>query len=248
MNILLVNDDGFFSDGITKLAKALILCGHNVVEVAPDRCCSGMGHAETFNKEIKVYRRREFQWECYSISGTPCDCIIVGMEIMKNRALDMIISGLNLGTNLGTEILYSGTVNAAIEAKIRGIKSIALSGRIKKSSDFDYIIQLFIENFDYYATLIEDGDAISINYHDEATGNLDHKLAFTGTLYYEDVFTVIKKEDESTYILDGIPVIDAVQNSDVTLFHEGYITVTPLSYCFTDFEKLTKLMDGQKKK
>ncbi|MDR0751370.1 MAG: 5'/3'-nucleotidase SurE [Christensenellaceae bacterium] len=241
MQILLVNDDGYFSEGITKLANALIGLGHTLVVVAPDRCCSGMGHAETFRKPIFVKRLHNYEWECYSISGTPCDSVLIGIELMSKKPPNLIISGLNNGTNLGTEIVYSGTVNAAIEGAIRGYRSIALSAEILNPGDYDYIINIFVTNFELYLKMLDKTIAININYHGTSTSHRGHKIARSGKRNYDERYTVTQDSDGYVFVLDGMPIEDPRLDVDTTLFDNGYITITPLACEFTDFQNLANL-------
>ncbi|MDR0696156.1 MAG: 5'/3'-nucleotidase SurE [Christensenellaceae bacterium] len=241
MHILLVNDDGYFCDGITKLAKALINLDHTILVVAPDKCCSGMGHAETFRKPIHVKRVLDYPWDCYKISGTPCDCVLIGIDLMKEKRPDLIISGLNNGTNLGTEIIYSGTVNAALEGAIRGFKSIALSADIQSASDYDKIIETFILNFEMYLKMTDKALAISINYHSGDSKNTEHCIARTGSRQYDERYTISEDKDGYVFVLDGCPIKDFSQGTDTTLYDEGFTTITPLACEFTNLAYLRDL-------
>ncbi|WP_461248362.1 5'/3'-nucleotidase SurE [Treponema sp. R6D11] len=139
MRILLTNDDGITSQGIRLLAKALRGVGHKVFTVAPDSNQSGCSHSLKFLHEpLKLKEIEEDTWSC---SGTPVDCIIVallggipeicisteGAEHNLEKAPDLILSGINAGANLGTDIVYSGTAAAARQGGFFGIPSVALS-------------------------------------------------------------------------------------------------------------------------
>jgi 5'-nucleotidase len=125
MNILLTNDDGINSDGILKLAEALRSGGnHKVTIIAPDVNRSGVSHALSFfNNAVKLYRIEEDTWSC---TGFPADCIIAGLGFLPERP-DIVLSGINRGENLGTDLIYSGTAAAARQGGLAGIPSIALS-------------------------------------------------------------------------------------------------------------------------
>ena len=137
--ILLTNDDGITSSGIRFLAKSLRNAGHRVFVVAPDTNRSGCSHAlEFLNKPLKLSEIEEDTWSC---SGTPADCVITsllggipeicisteGTALNMERAPDLILSGINAGANLGTDIIYSGTAAAARQGSFFGIPSVALS-------------------------------------------------------------------------------------------------------------------------
>ena len=106
MNILLTNDDGYKASGITELYKALSE-EHKVFLIAPKDNCSGMSAAISLRKEIKV---EEISENIFSVSGTPADCSYLGLLTVIQDPIDMIVSGINLGANLGEDIFYSGTV------------------------------------------------------------------------------------------------------------------------------------------
>ena len=139
MRILLTNDDGVNSPGIRLLARELRSAGHRVFTVAPDSNRSGCSHAILFlNKPLKLSEIEEDTWSC---SGTPVDCVITallggipelkisteGSALNMERAPDLILSGINAGANLGTDIIFSGTASAARQGSFFGVPSVALS-------------------------------------------------------------------------------------------------------------------------
>jgi 5'-nucleotidase len=139
MRILLTNDDGISSPGIRILAKVLRNAGHRVFTVAPNNNRSGCSHSiEFLSGPLKLSEIEEDTWSC---SGTPVDCIITallggvpeicisteGTAFNMERAPDLILSGINAGANLGTDIIYSGTASAARQGSLFGIPSVALS-------------------------------------------------------------------------------------------------------------------------
>ena len=140
MNILITNDDGIQADGIIALAKAIKEIA-NVYVVAPDTQRSATGHAITIHNPIMI--KEEFiddNIKAYSISGTPADCVKLGIEsIFKDVNIDLVLSGINNGANLGTDVIYSGTVSAAIEGLIQNKPAIAISYDSFKVSNEEYI-------------------------------------------------------------------------------------------------------------
>jgi 5'-nucleotidase len=129
MRILLTNDDGVSSVGITLLAKSLKSSGHQVFILAPDSDRSGVSHAVSFiHTPCKISKLEEKTWAC---SGTPVDCVSLALlgviPEFSDRRPDLVISGINRGANLGTDIVYSGTASAARQASLIGIPAIALS-------------------------------------------------------------------------------------------------------------------------
>ncbi|WP_020530704.1 5'/3'-nucleotidase SurE [Flexithrix dorotheae] len=126
--ILISNDDGITSKGIRTLVEIMSTIGE-VVVVAPNSPQSGMGHAITINDPLKIYKSDIFDdIEAYECSGTPADCIKVAKNyILKDREPDLVVSGINHGSNTSVSVLYSGTMSAAIEAAIEGLPSIGFS-------------------------------------------------------------------------------------------------------------------------
>jgi len=121
--ILVTNDDGHDAPGIAALADALRALGR-VVVVAPDRDMSAVSHALTLTRPLRVRRHSE---ELYSVDGTPTDCVNIGVFNLLEKKLDLVVSGINNGYNLGDDITYSGTVSAAFEGTLLGYPSIAVS-------------------------------------------------------------------------------------------------------------------------
>lgn len=130
MNILVSNDDGIFALGIRALANALAEAGHTITVVCPDRERSATGHGLTLHRPLRVnqvegvFNTAVTAWAC---SGTPSDCVKLALDAILPNSPDFVVSGINHGANLGTDVLYSGTVSAAMEGVLEGIPSIAIS-------------------------------------------------------------------------------------------------------------------------
>lgn len=127
--ILVSNDDGITSLGINKLVELMSNLGE-VVVVAPDSPQSGMGHAITVGDPLRITENRIFDTsiESYQCSGTPADCVkLAKHHILKDRDIDLVVSGINHGSNTSISVLYSGTMSAAIEAAIEGTPAIGFS-------------------------------------------------------------------------------------------------------------------------
>jgi 5'-nucleotidase len=139
MKLLISNDDGIFALGIRILANTLADAGHQITVVCPDRERSATGHGLTLHKPIRaeqvesVFHPAIQAWAC---SGTPSDCVKLALGALLSDPPDMVLSGINHGSNLGTDVLYSGTVSAAMEGVIEGIPSIAFSLTSFSSQDF----------------------------------------------------------------------------------------------------------------
>lgn len=139
--ILVTNDDGITSSGIRTLVELMQTLG-DVVVVAPNSPQSGMGHAITIGEPLRLYASEIFdnvdEYEC---SGTPADCVkIAKHHVLKDRVPDLVVSGINHGSNSSISVLYSGTMSAAIEAAIEGIPAIGFSlCDHKENADFSHV-------------------------------------------------------------------------------------------------------------
>ena len=136
MRILLTNDDGIHAPGILTLAKALRGLGEITI-VAPDREQSGMGASFTLHRPVRMRRLRTRGVKNYAVDGTPGDAVIVALgHIMAENKPDLVISGINHGTNLGADVFLSGTVGAALHAHFRGIPAMAISMPLRKRTRY----------------------------------------------------------------------------------------------------------------
>ena len=151
MNVLVSNDDGVFALGIKTLANGLAKAGHQVTVVCPDRERSATGHGLTLHEPLRVEKAEGVfvpevtAWAC---SGTPSDCVKLALDALLPVKPDFLVSGINHGANLGTDVLYSGTVSAAMEGVLEGVSAIAislLSGYPNFQPAADFAIQLVTE-------------------------------------------------------------------------------------------------------
>lgn len=139
MKLLVSNDDGIFAKGIRTLANTLANAGHDVTVVCPDRERSATGHGLTLHKPIRaeqiesVFESSVQAWAC---SGTPSDCVKLALGAILDSPPDLVLSGINHGPNLGTDVLYSGTVSAAMEGIIENVSGIAFSLASFAAKDF----------------------------------------------------------------------------------------------------------------
>lgn len=125
--ILITNDDGVTAPGIAALVQCMKSLGHIVV-VAPDSPQSGMGHAITMNHPLRMERVHVFEdVEAYQCSGTPADCVKLAVDKVMHRRPDLLVSGINHGSNSSINVIYSGTMSAAVEGAIEGINAIGFS-------------------------------------------------------------------------------------------------------------------------
>ncbi|HBU11661.1 MAG TPA: 5'/3'-nucleotidase SurE [Clostridiales bacterium] len=245
MHIVLTNDDGIHAYGIMALAKRL-KNEHTVTVVAPDSERSACSHSITLGKPLSVrnVHRDEYDGICaYSVNGTPADCVKLATSALIEKKIDLILSGVNLGSNLGTDIAYSGTVNAALEGTICGVPSIALSQRIDGPGVAEAELRrLFDQSADITAALIGQIDMrqlkdciYNINFPAvERSGIRGIKLCSQGISAYDSVF---QKQDDpfgrEFYWICAVPNdvgYNEEHETDVYWAHKGYITITPLAW------------------
>ena len=136
MNILVTNDDGIHAPGLTALFQGLSSLGQ-VTEVAPDSEQSAVGHAISLSQPLRV-RQVSLDGDVpgWSVNGFPADCVKIAIAELLSDPPDLVVSGINLGPNVGINVLYSGTVSAATEASILGVRALALSLNTYKKTDF----------------------------------------------------------------------------------------------------------------
>ncbi len=240
MNILLTNDDGYFSEGIITLNQVLSE-KHNTYIIAPDTQKSACSCAITVRSSISVQTISE---SIYSVDGFPADCVNIGLNGDLVPNIDLVISGINHGPNLGDDIHFSGTVAGARTAFVFGVSGIAISMDCLSTSDYFADAALFVSNFvemqrnGYRAPYF-----FNINYPDRPAHEI-HGIRYTnlGKREYRDSYTIVHhREGEMTLQLNG--AIDSVDNhgSDITELRKGFITITPLTLDATDYNYLERL-------
>ena len=140
MFILLTNDDGIRAPGLVALYRELLKVGHEVQVVAPETVQSATGHGVTTSAPLLTSKVRvEDAFEGIAVDGRPADCVKLAInQLCGDRLPDLVVSGMNSGTNVGINVIYSGTVAAAIEAGFLGLPAIAVSLYLKSDVETDY--------------------------------------------------------------------------------------------------------------
>ena len=147
LNILISNDDGVFAAGIRALAKSARKRGHKVKVVCPDQERSATGHGLTLQSPLRVERADELfeeGIEAWGCSGTPADCVKLALSELLKKKPDLVLSGINHGPNLGTDIFCSGTVAAAMEGTLENVPSMAISVASFKWKNYEFAGEIFI--------------------------------------------------------------------------------------------------------
>ncbi len=138
MRYLLTNDDGIYARGLSALYSELSRDADCLI-VAPEVERSAVGHAITLNRPLMVRRtRKDGQFLGYAVSGTPADCVKIGIKELSEKPVDLVVSGINIGANVGINVIYSGTVSAATEGAILGIPSMAVSLGTFHNADYTF--------------------------------------------------------------------------------------------------------------
>ncbi len=201
MNILLVNDDGYFADGIQALDRVLTKKGHRISILAPEVQQSGKSHSMGLYATVTAIKHDENK---YSISGTPADCIIYGLKSgLLTVKPDLIVSGINQGYNISTDIIYSGTCGAARQASMYGYKAIAISegllaGEEKEGFHFERTASFLADNLDLFLKNLDGRAFLNINVPHSFNG--EWELSSIGEILYEDKFEFRKKDENVTEI------------------------------------------------
>ena len=166
MRILLTNDDGIYAEGLWALVRVLKDLAQ-VIVVAPDREQSAIGTAVTLFQALKVHKTSPLvpDIETYSVEGTPSDCVILALSKLVKDRIDVVVSGINQGANLGDDVLISGTVSAALQGYLRGLPAIAVSVAGKDGLNMDNAAKLATLLAKIQACKDENCDKEQVNCH-----------------------------------------------------------------------------------
>lgn len=240
MNILLSNDDGITSNGLISLAKKLSE-KNNVLVVAPDGNRSAFSHSLTLSRKLQLNKAEIQNCTAYSLSGTPADCVKFAKLVFKDFNADIVVSGINRGHNLGSDILYSGTVSIACEAAYFGNVSFAFSAFSHGESDFSGYSDYAEKIIDALLPYSDTGDIWNINFPEvDACDVKGIRITKLGKHKYLDKYVKI---DKNNYMLVGTPDEEYVnhEDSDIEWIKKNYITVTPILFDRSNHEKIKSL-------
>lgn len=247
MRILAVNDDGINAKGIKSIAARLGI-NHDVTVVAPASEKSATSHSITIHSPLRISKAEPAGLEkipCFVIDGSPVDCVKIGItHVMKNN-VDLVVSGINHGHNMGSDMLYSGTVSAALDAVIMGHRALAVSIA-------SYIPKYLDTAAKIAADLIDGGlfeecakDVLyNLNVPDLALGEIKGlRVTRQGKTIYQDAVDVRTDPRGNEYVWMAGTLIEnqTVDDTDVSLVRRGYASITPVKYDLTDKEQIEKL-------
>ena len=239
--ILVTNDDGIFSDGLTALAKALEAIGE-VTVVAPASEQSASAHSLTLTRPLRV---RTIDERHFSIDGTPTDCVVIALaKIMANNLPDIVVSGINYGANLGDDVTYSGTVAGALEASVFGLPGIAVSLATRSDYDFQYAAEFAAK---LTAKVLREGlpKGILLNVNVPPGEIRGMQWAHQGiksarSLIHEGVDP---RGRPYLWIGEQQTIWQEESTSDYAAIKQGLVAITPLRAELTDYSALEQLRD-----
>ncbi len=246
-NILVTNDDGITAPGIAHLISLMKKIGH-VFVVAPDSPQSGKGHAITLENPIRLNKVSIYEGiEAYECSGTPVDCVKLARNVLfKNVSFDLCVSGINHGSNAGINIIYSGTMSAAMEASLENIDSIGFS-----LLDFDFDAT-FSHADNYINTIVHQvldqkllgSRLLNVNipkYGDEPIKGIRVCTQGSG-VWKEDFQEGVDPRGRKYYWMTGQFISEKHQeDTDLWALENNYISIVPSSSDLTDYDQINRL-------
>ncbi len=245
MKILLTNDDGYRAKGINALAANLSKT-HEVILIAPDREKSAASHCLSFSQPLRFFPVSvDSGITAYSVNGNPADCVKLALSEIFDTPPDLVVSGINAGSNVGIDIHYSGTVAGAKEGVLNGIPALAVSLAFGKSMDFAGVAQLADSLIPLLPSMelpsgvflnvnappnIKVSEAKGIRITRQSQANLTRKLIRRTDPRQEDYFWYGHNENFS-----------GSEDTDITALKTGYISITPLACDITHRDSMKKI-------
>jgi 5'-nucleotidase len=239
-HLLISNDDGIYAQGVQSLAAALCGGDYHITVVCPDRERSATGHALTIQEPLRVTEIRDVYppevtaWAC---SGTPSDTVKLALDALMPHRPDLVLSGINHGANLGSDVLYSGTVSAAMEGVLEGVPSVAFSLTSFASREFGAAAEFARRLVGAIAQRpLPEAMLLNVNIPaipaDDICGVVVTRL---GIRKYRDLFEKrVDPRGKIYYWLSGEVVEEeAAADTDVQAIRDNYITMTPLHFDLT---------------
>jgi len=238
MRILLSNDDGYFAPGLEQLAAALAPHA-DVTVVAPERDRSGSSNSLTLDRPLTVRRAPNgFRF----VNGTPTDCVHLAVTGLLDELPDMVISGINLGANMGDDTIYSGTVAAATEGFLLGIPSIAISITSKTATHFETAADIAVDLVLRHRKRQAGAWLLNINVPDVPRAALTgYKVTRLGRRHKaENVIKQVSPRGETIYWVGAAgPAADAGEGTDFHAVDQRYASITPLQIDLTNRDLMT---------
>ncbi len=243
INILLSNDDGATASGIEVLAEQL-LHQHKVTVVAPHKNRSGSSSALTLDNPIRC---QQLANGFYSVTGTPCDCVHLGSYRIMQKKPEIVIAGINHGANLGDDVLYSGTVAAAMEGRSMGFPAVAISLASQQCEHFDSAAKVMLRLLERLRQFsLESNVILNVNVPDRPYEKIKgYRLTRLGCRHRAD--TIVPGNDprgQPVYWL-GPPSEpqDIGEGTDFDAVSQGFVSITPLVVDFTAYQSFNSVKE-----
>jgi 5'-nucleotidase len=245
LHILISNDDGIDAPGIYALVQEVRKIAEISV-IAPDKQQSAIGHAITMNYPLRAMPfRKSGDFFGYAVEGTPADAVKLGVRFLLKKKPDLLISGINHGSNTAINIIYSGTVSAATEGTILGIPSIAVSLTTYDETDFSYAAKLAARLAGLVAEKgLPEGTLLNVNVpavpESEIRGVM---VTRQGTSKWDDTFDVRRDPANREYfwLKGSLQVTDKDPDMDEIAVRNRYVSITPIHYELTDRRMLEEM-------
>lgn len=241
MRILVTNDDGIYSPGITALAQVAAEYGETRI-VAPDVERSSAGHSITAASPLSYKRTPNRGVEAFRVNGTPADCVALGMS--QWEGVDVVLSGINLGSNLGNSIWHSGTLAGAKQAALLGIRGIALSiPATQDEPDFEAVKPVVRQVLDRLLPLTA-SRLINVNF----PGSLPRGILWTrqAVKFYDGkIVSATDPMGREHFWFTVMPYSATEEGTDLWAIEKGYISITPLRLDLTNEHELAGLQSSQ---
>jgi 5'-nucleotidase len=247
MRILLTNDDGIYAPGLEALHAELSRLGQ-VEVIAPESEQSAVGHAISLSHPLRVKEvSLDGGLKGWAVSGTPADCVKIALAEILPHTPDLVVSGINLGPNVGINVLYSGTVSAATEASIMGVRGVAVSLNTYKNADFATAAALFAELLPRLRQWSSWTPSVCLNVNLPA---LPRDQVKGVKVTRQDTRTLVehfeRRVDPREHVYFWLAGINEVRQpdpeTDCGALTQGYITVTPIHPDLTHYPSLASLL------
>ena len=245
MKILLTNDDGIRGEGLWALARAFRDSGHSVTITAPFNQQSGMAHGLSVLREVE-YKRLDCDFEAWAFDGTPTDCVKIFLEGVTSDKFDVLISGINDGANLATDVLYSGTVGAAMEGFLHDIKSLAVSRDKDSVISFERVASATVDYLQRFVAMFDAPILHNINFPKNFRADVPEFVSTRlGRRDYINAFTSRTDDAGRTYFHIGGEVVDLDDGAgtDIDAVNRGLVSVTPMHTDATAYDSIPILRD-----
>lgn len=249
MNVLLTNDDGIQATGLRAMRQALVERGHDTLAVAPMRQQSGVSRSLTVFEPLRSENFSEDGFSCIGVHGTPADCVKLALAEFMPHLPDIVISGINIGRNVGPDIFYSGTVAAAAEGAHAGLKSMAVSragigngaNMLEVARHAALLAEKIVERHGL------EGKVVNVNYPSVPLGQArGPRVCPQSMAVWRNVYN--RRHDPRGWpywwLVGDMDKIG--KDTDLDLLENGYITITPLKFEYTDEDELRNMRDFEK--